>query len=604
MPLTFMKSRLSLFIAFFLLLAAWGCRIHNNPPELTGRTPDKAEVGKEITLSGYQFGPDPTVTVGIGATAVTATLKAKDDNSIRAIVPVVPPGLTQIRVRTDQGTSDPLPFEVLQPAPTLTTISPGNGLPGTAVVLTGTYLNQLKRVVFRDTPAVVKDSSLQKLTVIVPANLPHGPVTLYVETAGGTMSGSFIVAGTPQITSVSPKVVRPNGELIIQGVNLSDATVRINDQSMDRTKTIIKDTEIRTIVPEFAKSGPITVTVFDKLIAVSADTVKVVQPPFITNLGARDGVAGDKLILSGLNFLDVTSVTVGTLPAQFRILGDGQIEAIVPKLPAPGPVGVSVSGPGGNHTAADPFFYYPAPGAITVTPTRQLRSRGITISGQNLYRITDVLINEQSVPINDRVEGSQVFVNVPDNATSGPVRVVNRAGSSTSPVSLTVVQKPLITDIVPAKAKPGDRVVLKGNFLLNAQVFFSGTSTPAADGGKNDDLERWVLVPNSAQSGPIRVVNAAGETTTNPFTILRVASTTDFNPKTGKAGDTVFLIGQNVASVQEIRFGSGSSSAAKFVLDNTGQLIITVPADATTGTICLTNEAGTACTSASFTVVK
>lgn len=517
-----MKSRVSLFIPLLAILLVTSCRIQNNPPELTGLTPPKAFVGQEISLTGYQFGPNPVVTVGSGATAVAAPVVAKDDNLIRATVPVMAPGRTLIRVGNDEGTSDPLPLDVQQPAPTLVRITPGNGLPGTVVVLTGTYLNQLRQVRFNDAVALVRDSSVRDLTVVVPANLPRGPLEIVVETAGGTMSGSFIVAGTPQITSVSPKVTRPGGEIIISGVNLTDGVVRINDQQMDRSLTTVKDTEIKAIIPQFARSGPVTVTVFEQLIATSADTVQIVQPPFITNLGTRDGIAGDKLRLLGRNLREVTAVSIGSTPAPFRTLSDTEIEATVPTLPASGTVAVSVSSVGGNHSATDPFFFYQIPGNVAVTPTRQIRNKPITISGQNLYRITDVRINGQSVPITERVEGSQLFVNVPADGSSGPVTVVNRAGSAQSARPLVVVQNPLITEIVPARARPGDRVVLRGDFLLDAQVFFSGTNVAATDAGKNEDPERWVLVPNGAQTGPLRVVNGAGETTTDAVTVLDI----------------------------------------------------------------------------------
>ena len=566
-------------------------------------------VGQEIILTGYQFGSDPVVMVGNGPTALAATIKSNDQNSIRAVVPLVPPGLTQVRVRTNQGTSDPLPVEVRQPAPALTDITPGNGLPGTAVVLTGGFLNRLRQVTFRDanfrsTVAVVRDSSDQKLTMVVPGNLPHGPVTIVVETAGGTMFGSFIVAGTPQITGVSPKVTRPGAEFVISGVNLTDGIVRVNGQQTERTQTTVKDTEIRALIPQFAHSGRVTVTVFEKLIATSVDTVLVVQPPSVATTGTHDGIVGDKVVLFGQNLRDVTAVSFGSTPAPFRILSDTQIESTVPKLPSSGEVGISVSSVGGSYTATELFLFYQTPGNLTVSPARQERSRPITISGQNLYRITDVRINGQSVPINDRVEGSQVSVNVPADATTGPVTVVNRAGATTALNPLVIVQKPVVTDIVPPKGRPGDRVVLRGSSLLNAQVFFSGSAVAAADGGKNEDLEKWVLVPSSAQTGPLRIVNIAGETTTGSFSVLRLALVVDFSPKTAQPGETIVLTGPNLPSVLEVRFGNGTSAAAKFGIDGAGQLVVTVPAGATTGPICLTNDAGTACTSASFVVAK
>jgi hypothetical protein len=175
---------------------------------------------------------------------------------------------------------------------------------------------------------------------------------------------------------------------------------------------------------------------------------------------------------------------------------------------------------GGSHSATDPFFYFQIPSNITINPTRQLRSRTITISGQHLHRITDVRINGQWVPITDRVEGSQLSVNLAADGTSGPVTVFNRAGSATSTIPLVVVQKPILTTIVPASGKPGDRVVLRGDFLLNAQIFFSGTNAIPVEGGKNEDTERWVLVPSGAQTGPLRIVNGAGETMSSSFTVV------------------------------------------------------------------------------------
>lgn len=600
-----MKSRVSLFVCLLQLCIGWGCRVQTNPPELIGLTPAKAFVGTEISLTGYQFGPDPRVTVGMGATAAAATLLSKDENSIRAIVPLVPPGMTQVRVSTDQGVSDPLPFEVQQPPPTLTSITPGNGLPGTAITLTGSYLNQIRQIRFNDVSAVVQDSSAEAVTVLVPANLPRGPLTIVVETAGGILSGDFILAGTPQITSVSPKVTRPGAELVIQGTNLTDALIRINDQQMDRAKTTIKDTEIRTVIPEFATSGRITVSVFEKLTTTSTDTVLVIQPPFITALGARDGVTGDKLLLTGGNLSDVSAVSFGTVPAQFRIVSATELEATVPKLTATGSVIISVSSVGGTNRAADPFFFYEIPGAISFTPTRQVRGRPLTITGQNLYRITDVRINGQSVPITDRVEGRQLLVNVAADNSSGPVTVTNRAGTVTAALPLVVVQNPLVTAIAPARAKPGDRVIVQGDFLLNAQIFFTGSSTPAIDAGRNDDKERWVLVPNGTQTGPLRIVNVAGETiTTSIFTVVAPVSIVDFTPRAAKVGATIVISGQNLTSVQTVKFSNGSSSPAVFVVDLNGRLVITVPAGAVTGPICLTSDSGIVCTSTNFTIEK
>ncbi|GAB3991103.1 hypothetical protein GCM10028807_20310 [Spirosoma daeguense] len=541
----------------------------------------------------------------MAASAVTAAIISHDENTIQVTVPLVAPGLTQVRVRNTEGSSDPLPFTVRQPAPSGVSITPTNGLPGTLVTITGNYLNQLNRVRFDEIDAIIVDSSATKILVRVPATVIRGPRTLAIETAQEQyqFTTTFIVAGTPQINSLSTRKIRPGTELVITGTNLTDGVVRINGLAMDRNQTTVKDSEIRTIVPQAATSGFVTVTVFEKLVATSPDSLLIIQPPYVGGLNARDGIAGDKIVLSGFNLADVTSVMFNNTAATFRVLSNTQIEATVPALSAPTQVAIAVSGVGGAATATESFFFYVAPSTITFSPVRQIRSRPVTITGQNLHRITEVRINNISVPITTRTEGSSLIVDVPANGTSGLITVYNRAGFIATTTPLVVVQNPVITDIIPAKARPGDRVVLRGDFLLNAQIFFSGMTTEAPDGGRNTDVERWVTVPATAQTGAMRVVNAAGESTTPAFTAIRLITNIDFSPQTGKVGDDIIMKGDNIASVKEIRFGNGTSVAATMVgVGNTYK--VTVPAGAVTGPICLINEAGTVCTTASFTVTK
>lgn len=594
-----MKSTFAVFFLFVILVTVSSCRVQNTPPELIKLSTDQAYVGQTITLTGYQFGADPAVIFGA---STSAPLDSHDETTIQVKVPPVAPGVTQIRVQTDEGSSDPLAILVRQPAPVITSYTPANGLPGTQIDITGNYLNQIKQIRFDNIAAIVKDSAAQKLTIVVPPNLPRGPLPLVIETIGGLEILKFIVAGTPEITSISPLRTKRGAEFVITGKNLTDGVVSINGLTTEKTLTTIKDTEIRTVVPESATSGLVVVKVFETLVATSADSLKIIPSPFITHLLAQDGYAGEKLIVEGVNLADASSFTIDNVPAAFRVLNSRQVEVTVPSLPASKQVPVAASGIGGSTLASDPFFYFLAPSNLVLSPARQLRERPLTISGKDLYRITSASINGIPVPINARTEGVNVITAVPPNAVSGPVVLSNRAGSAT--VNLVVVQNAIISSVLPLKARVGERVVLRGDFLMNASVLFTGSTTPAADGGKNTDTERWVLVPADAQTGPVRVTNETNITaTTAPFTVLRLISGVDFTQKSGKVGDDITLTGQNITTVQEVRFSNGNSTAAKFVIEGNA-VRVTVPAGATTGQICLTNEAGTSCSSSNFTVTK
>ncbi len=516
-----MKSSISLLFLFVLALGISGCRLKSNPPELIGLSPNQAFVGQEITLTGHQFGSTPVVLFGVGASVMTASIISHDENTITVKVPYVAPGSTQIRVQTDQGTTDPRPFTAQQPGPAVVAITPTNGLPGTQVVITGDFLNQVKRIRFADVDAIVKDSSAQKLTVLVPPNVPRGPVFLVIETKGGLFNNNFIIAGTPQITSLSPLKTKPGAPLVIKGVNLSDGIVRVNGKFTEKSLTTVSDTEIRTVIPPEVTSGLVTVTVFEKLVATSTDTLQIFQQPVVARLSARDAVAGDKLLIEGRNLGAVTSLSFANVAASFRVLSDTQLEAIVPTVASSGPVIVSVSSLGGNASGVEPVFVYLAPSAVTVTPTRQVRGGFVTISGKNFYRISEVRFSGVSAPITHRNEGIDLVVSLPAELVSGLVTVINRAGSASTSTPLVIVQKAVVSSLLPAQARVGQRVVIKGDFLLNAQIFFTGSTKAAPDDGRNTDAERWVLVPADAKTGPVRVINATNDPTeTTSFTVL------------------------------------------------------------------------------------
>jgi hypothetical protein len=587
----------------FALLGLAGCRVKKFPPELLQITPNAARIGQEVTMLGAQFGNEPTVSFGQSGTFVAGIVTNSNDQTLKVVIPRMPLGPTQVRVANTEGTADPLSFTVLQPAPSLTAVLPGNGLAGTSVVLQGDFLDQLKSVKFGMVVApVVGSPTGQSLTVTVPTTAKRGPQLLTIETDGGAATADFIVAGTPTITGFTPKRPQPNTELALQGRNFTDGVVRINGLLIAPAQTRVTDTEIKFLVPLAATNGKITVTVFDKLIATSTDSLLIAFPPAIISLSPTEGIKGDKILATGRALKDITSAAFGGLAAPFRIINDTQIEITLPDRTTSGEVQLTVGGIGGTATSLQSVLFILPPANLVVTPERTARNRELTITGQNLNRITAVTVNGKATPITSFFENANIKVNVPADAVSGAVTVSNRAGTGTAAKPITVVLKAVITDFT-KKALVGSRMIIKGEWLLNANVVFAGTSNGAVFDGKNTDTEIWVKVPDNAQNGPIRITNEAAELTiTDPFTALRQISGVDFTPKSGKVATEITITGQNLTDVTDVRF-TGSAASAVFRLSGSN-LIATVPADAQTGTLVLTNGAGDFTTTQTFTVLR
>ena len=597
-----MNIRFSWAVFLLLLTGLSGCRVQKYPPELTKALPNKSPIGQEITLTGFQFGDAPTVSFGKDGVFFQAKITSANDQIIKAIVPRMPTGITQVRVTNEEGVSDPIVFTVIQPIPIVNSVLPTNALPGQRIVITGDFLDQLQLVRFGPGSVRITEAvSPQSVTITVP-DVPRGPQTLSVETAGGIVTRPFLVAGTPEITGFAPKRPRLSEEVSIQGKNLFAGVVRLNGLVMPVIKN--SETELRINIPANATSGKLSVTLYDQLTATTADTLLLALAPTLdlNGFSLTEGIAGDRLLINGRNLRDVTAATVGNTPATFRTLSDTQIELTLPARDQIGDVFVTLTNPGGSITSNQALLYYNAPSGLTFSPARTLRGREIVVNGQSLFRITGVTVNGRPVPITSRIESSEIKFTVPVDATTGPISLINRAGSSTNIRSLTVVLPPTVTDLT-RKAIVGNRVQVSGLFLLDAQVYFTSSQNPAPFDGRNTDSELWVRVPNDAQTGPVRVVNLAGETTTTvSFTALRAPFGIAFGPDLAKIGTDITIIGANLTEVSAVRFSNGRSTLAKFRVSGQN-LIATVPNDALDGPICLTNEAGTVCSSGSFKVI-
>ncbi|WP_266364961.1 IPT/TIG domain-containing protein [Tellurirhabdus rosea] len=597
-----MRIKFSLVGLLFLLLTQVSCRVKNYPPEVWRITPTSARIGEDITLTGAKFGDSPAVTFGVSGTTVSAAVKSATDQSVIVTVPRMPLGQTLIQLSNSEGASEPLSFTVLQPAPTITAVSPDYGLSGNTITLTGDFLDQLRGIRVGGIPVtVISDSTQKSVKFQIPQNIGRGPSNITLTTSGGQVSSEFLVAGVPEITSFTPRRARPGSEIVIQGRNFTGGVVQIGGVVVDVNVTGIQDEIIRTYVPQTARSGRIVITTYNRLTATSGDSLVIVSPPAVSNISPNEGVRGDKFILTGLNLLDISRVIFGNLEAPFRVLSNTQLEVTVPDVTQSGEFPINVNGVGGSASSAVNFFVAFLPANISFSPDRVKPGDQLTITGQNLNRIREVKIGDQVATIASRTEGSAVRVTVPASATSATVSVTNRAGTATSSRTLTVVQRPVITDFT-NRAAVGGRVTIKGDYLKDADVFFTGSTTAAAFDGRNTEEEIWVKVPADADSGPVRVVNPAGTTTTGTaFTVLKPLSGLAFSPDSAKAGGTITITGVNLNTVTSVKFSNGASSTATFRLSGTS-LIVTVPADAKNGPICLTNAAGTVCTTKGFVV--
>lgn len=163
-------------------------------------------------------------------------------------------------------------------APAITSIDPLTVIAGNEITITGTDLDLVKSVSFKDGLSVnVTPSSETSFTVSVPPAAESGKITLVALNGVQVVSADELTveaANIPVITSISEQV-KPGGLLVIEGSKLN-LVESVYFQEDVKATSFGSRTEgmIEVYVPETAKSGTVTLTL------ITFDLTEVTSPEF------------------------------------------------------------------------------------------------------------------------------------------------------------------------------------------------------------------------------------------------------------------------------------------------------------------------------------
>jgi hypothetical protein len=160
---------------------------------------------------------------------------------------------------------------------------------------------------------------------------------------------------------------------------------------------------------------------------------------------------------------------------------------------------------------------------------------------------------------------------------------------------------PRITGFSPLRAVAGASVSITGTTLGGVTaVRFGGVTAPIVSGSTSEVV---ATVPATAPTiGRITVVTPDGQSVSpTDFLVIRPPKVTSLSPAAAAVGATVTLGGTNLASAIDVSF-NGVPVDRRVVLSNSA-LRVVVPLGATTGTVSVTNAAGSGTSAASFRVL-
>ncbi|HYM82124.1 MAG TPA: IPT/TIG domain-containing protein, partial [Candidatus Limnocylindria bacterium] len=219
----------------------------------------------------------------------------------------------------------------------------------------------------------------------------------------------------------------------------------------------------------------------------------------------------------------------------------------------------------------------------------------VIVTGTGFAAATGVTFNGQAASFT-AASDTLLHATAPASAGSGTIAVTNPGGTATSTQSFTVLLPPVITSFAPTSGPAGTEVTINGSeFGGILSVTFNGS---AATFIVDSPIRVRATVPSGASTGRIAVTNPDGVARTNTdFTVIQPPTIASFAPVSGPAGTDVIVTGTGLATATGVTF---NGKAASFTAASDTLLHATAPAGAGSGTIAVTNPAGTATTADSF----
>lgn len=553
------------------------------PPRIISFTPTASASGGTITIIGANFSGIRTVNFG-GVPA--STFAVVTDTLITAVVGSGASG--SVSVSATAGTASLGGFTFIG-APTIADISPASGGPGIAVTITGTNLAGATSVRFGSVSAAdFTVLSPTQIVITVPSTATVGVNSISIVTPGGTVRqvGAFTFIPAPVLTSFSPTSAGPGTTITLVGANLTGVSAVSFGGVTAASFSVVSDTLITAVLAN-GSSGTVSVLSSGGTASL-AGFVYVPPAPVVSSFTPTSAGAGVTITINGANFIGVSDVSIGNVPAvRFTVVSPTQILAVV-ATNAGG--SVSVTSITGTGTRAG-FTFIPAPSITSISPTTIGAGGTVRIIGTNLANASSVSFG--GVPAADFTVISPTEIRaVVGTGASGRVEVVTPGGLGFL-TGFALLPPPRISSFTPTSAAAGAVITINGaNFVGASSVSFGGIAT--TNFTLVSPTQITVTVPANAIGGAISVTTPGGTGSSSGFTLIPPPTISSVNPASAGVGATVTITGTNFTSTATVRFGTTLVANANLVVVSPTQIRAVVPLGTTGGSVSVTTQGGTA----------
>ena len=321
-------------------------------PSVKGFSPSSGPAGTTMTLNGDNLQNYYYNNLKIYFGSVQATITGYSQNTVTV---TVPGNLTEVKsiISFDNGVKTDLPGDFTLTAPTITSLFPAKGLPGSSFSIVGTnfptnqyYSNGNLNVTIGDVQANVYATSSSQLDVTIPNNLPAGDHKVKIHTGPFDIEApQLLKVQELSISSFSPLSGGTGKEVILKGVFGLNQSYEVSFGTVLTYATAESATTMRVYVPSGANAGNVKISIKSGSQRAEASDDFEVLAPSITSFSPTSGVPGTVVTIKGNGFNTnsyYNSVSFGTIATTIISASDSQITVLVPSNTSLGAMKITV----------------------------------------------------------------------------------------------------------------------------------------------------------------------------------------------------------------------------------------------------------------------
>jgi hypothetical protein len=232
---------------------------------LTSFSPSQGPIGSSVTITGSGFSPNPrenTVTFA----GVRGEVTSASPTALVVRTPNAPSGSIDVAVRFNGTVRSLTPFIVTRP-PVVTGFAPARLTVNENVVISGSNFGtnpQNVEVSINGRPLTVASVGDNQIVAVVPHGATSGRLVVTIVLQGSSTTGRMLEVVQPFTASSVEPVVGYVGTVVrVLGAGFTTGARVVFAPNVSAPATVVSATELTTVVPQGAQSGPLAILLTD-----------------------------------------------------------------------------------------------------------------------------------------------------------------------------------------------------------------------------------------------------------------------------------------------------------------------------------------------------